>query len=131
MNTNEEQIISDLETIISKAKNINEMDPALGNILLSFTKFSMDLYEAMAKGELYLVNEIVRFLASIQNINTNNLLTESYPKDRDDALPTADEDLTKFIMAAGNQYQPEIDAYKDEVAALVKDFKATVAQIRG
>lgn len=130
MEHNEENIIDALGTIVDKAKFINENDQTLGGILLAFTKFSMDLYESIAKNETYTVNEIVGFLSNVQGTTTNALLEISYPKDRDDALVSANEDLTQFIMNADLQYKADVDTYEKEVAALVKDFKKTVAEIR-
>lgn len=130
MERNEENIIDALGTIVDKAKFINENDQTLGGILLAFVKFSMDLYESIAKNEMYTVNEIVGFLSNVQGTTTNALLETSYPKDRDDALASANEDLTQFIMNADLQYKADVDTYEKEVAALVKDFKKTVAEIR-
>lgn len=130
MENNETQIIDALGVIVDKAKYINDLDPALGGILLSFTKFSMDLYECLAKKELYPVNEIVNFLSQIQDTTTNALLSASYPRDRDDALESANEDLTKFIMNADKQYTIETDEYEKEVAMLIKDFKTATNEIR-
>ena len=130
MENREEEVINKLAKIIELIKEINQLDESLGSVLLSNIKFSMDLYEALAKEKPYLIKDVVLFYATVQGLSVNSLLNKTYPKGEDESRPTADEDLTKFIMNAGAVYEPDIDSYEKSVKELVSDFKSTVNSIK-
>lgn len=130
MNEQENEILSKLENVINLAKEIYEADETLGAIMLANVKFSMSLYEAIAKGEFYGINEISEFYAKIQGITTHALLMKSYPPESVETPIDADEDLTAYIMRSADMYEPDTDAYEQSVKELVQDFKNTVAEVR-
>ena len=130
MEQRENDVIDKLSKIIELTKEINQLDEVLGSVLLSNIKFSMDLYEALAKEEVYTLKDVVLFYATAQGLSVNSLLSKTYPRGEGEERPQADEDLTRFIMGAGSVYEPDIDSYEQSVKELLADFKQAAADIR-
>lgn len=129
MNETETLVLDKLNDTIKIIKEILELEPPLGDILMFGVRMTMDLYEAMAKGETYLANDAVEFLAQMQGIPVHDLLYKTYPNSQEPRV-SADEDLTKFIMDSAKSYEKNIDGYKEAVGDLVSDFKKAARAAR-
>lgn len=131
MNDNEQLVLDKLNLIINTIKEISELEPSLGDVLISATKISMDLYESLAKGQLYLANDALAFLARVQGLDIADLLGKTYPKGNQGGLIEADENLTQFIMDSASQYESDIENYRASVNDLIAEFKAVAKEARG
>lgn len=131
MNDNEQLVLDKLNLIINTIKEISELEPSLGDVLISATKISMDLYESLAKEQLYLANDALAFLARVQGLDIADLLSKTYPKGNQSGLIEADENLTQFIMDSAAQYESDIENYRASVNDLIAEFKAVAKEARG
>lgn len=119
----ENKVLSLLSESVANFKSIAEIDPVLGDILLGFTRQSMDLFEALVKDEFFPVNNTIDFIAQTQGLSTNDVLSKSYPQSCN-TVPDANEDLTDFIMKSSSVYEENAESYKATVSDLLSDFKA-------
>lgn len=131
MNENETLVLDKLSEIIKDIKEIADIEPALGEILMFGAKMSMDFYESLAKEETYLAKDAIEFIARMQDMPVTDLLDKTYPFNGNNTdIVTADEDLTKFIMNSASNYEESTDNYRKEINQLVADFKAAAHQAR-
>lgn len=130
MNENETLVLDKLQAIVNHVKELNEVEPAFGEMLMFGVRMAMDMYEASAKEAEYLANDAVEFIASSQDMTVHDLLLKSYPQDSN-PKPTADEDLTQFIMDSAKSYETDIEEYREAIGTLVSDFKAVAKASRG
>ena len=123
----EEIVLSNLETAVSCFKTISEEDPVFGKILLTFVGQSMDLYEAIARDREFSIRPIVGFVGQMLEVSEGDLIRAAY----DNAQKSCDESIVDSIVSHVNTEDVKIDEYRAQAAKLIQEFKTEVNRVVG
>ena len=125
MDENTDKIFSNLNDIFNKVKEISDISPDLGKILLFNFKQSFDIYEALIKNEAYDISDQIKFVSDLLKIDIYQMLKDSSEKDN---VKGADDDITSFILNNSKVVDENIEEYEKFIKESLKEVNASIGK---